>query len=75
LRASIAKRHARAEFMRARLACDEQAVLWATPHAKQGSGMLRGVADANVLILLAEGERVFAVGEVVEVLPLPGWPE
>ena len=25
--------------------------------------------------MLAEGERVFAVGEVVEVLPLPGWPE
>lgn len=75
LRVGIHKRHARAEFQRARLACDEQAVVWATPHAKQGSGMLRGVAEADALILLPEGERTFAAGDVVDVLPLPGWPK
>ncbi|HTI97167.1 MAG TPA: gephyrin-like molybdotransferase Glp [Rudaea sp.] len=74
LRTGIDKRHARAEFQRARLQCDENAVLWATPHAKQGSGMLRGVADADALILLPEGEHVFAVGDIVDAMPLPGWP-
>jgi molybdopterin molybdotransferase len=75
LRAGIDKRHARAEFQRARLECDENAVLWASPHVKQGSGMLRGVAEADALIVLPEGEHVFAVGDIVEVLPLPGWPK
>lgn len=74
LRAGIDKRHARAEFQRACLQCDENAVLWAMPHAKQGSGMLRGVADADALILLPEGEHVFAIGDIVEAMPLPGWP-
>ncbi|MDE2257458.1 MAG: molybdopterin molybdotransferase MoeA [Xanthomonadaceae bacterium] len=75
LRNSIDKRHARAELQRARLECDAQAMLWATSHAKQGSGMLRGVAEADALIVLPEGERCFAAGELVDVLPLPGWPE
>ncbi len=74
LRTGINKRHARAEFQRARLHCDEGAVLWATPHAKQGSGMLRGVAEADALVLLPDGAREFAIGEVVDVMPLPGWP-
>ncbi|MHB8447783.1 MAG: molybdopterin molybdotransferase MoeA [Rudaea sp.] len=75
LRSVIHKRHARAEFQRAKLECDAQAVLWALPHAQQGSGMLRGVAEAHALIVLPEGEHSFALGELVEVLPLPGWPE
>lgn len=73
LRGAIDKRHPRAEFLRARLDCDAQAVLWATAHAKQGSGMLRGLAESDALILLPEGERRFAEGEVVEVWPLPSW--
>jgi len=71
LRKGIDKRHARAEFQRARLQCDEHAVMWATSNPRQGSGMLRGVAEADALILLPEGEHVFAVGDIVEVLPLP----
>ncbi|MBS0569501.1 MAG: molybdopterin molybdotransferase MoeA [Proteobacteria bacterium] len=74
LRSAIDKRHARAEFLRARLECDEQGILWATPHARQGSGMLRGVAEADALILLSEGARQFAQGESVRAIPLPGWP-
>ncbi|HST28814.1 MAG TPA: gephyrin-like molybdotransferase Glp [Rudaea sp.] len=74
LRSAIDKRHARVEFLRARLEWDEQAILWATPHARQGSGMLRGVAEADALILLPEGERRFVAGESVRAIPLPGWP-
>lgn len=78
LRARLAepvhKRHARAEFQRATLACDELGTLWATPHSRQGSGMMRGVADADALVLLAEGERDYAAGDLAEVVSLPGWP-
>jgi molybdopterin molybdotransferase len=78
LRARLAlpvdKRHARAEFQRARLASDAQGGLWATPETRQGSGMLRGVAEADALIALPEGAHTFSAGDVVEVLALPGWP-
>ena len=72
---AIDKRHARAEFQRATLSCDDRGVLSARPQSRQGSGMLRGVAEADALIVLPEGERAFAEGEIVEVLPLPGWPQ
>ena len=70
----IVKRHSRAEFQRARLAGDAQGTLWATPQARQGSGMLRGVAEADALIALPEGAHSFSAGDVVDVLALPGWP-
>lgn len=70
----VHKRHARAEFQRAKLSCDLHGTLSAKPQPRQGSGMLRGVADADALIVLPEGEREFAAGDVVEVIPLPGWP-
>ena len=69
---TIDKRHARTEFQRARVACDEHGILHATAFPRQGSGMLRGVADANALIVLEEGERAYAAGDVVDVMALPG---
>lgn len=70
LDAPLNKRHARAELARCSLRSDEQGVLWATPHAKQGSGMLRGLAESDALALLPEGAREFAKGDVVLL-----WPE
>ena len=74
LRRELHKHHARTEFQRALLDCDAHGTLWATPHDKQGSGMLRGVAEADALIMLPEDAHEFAVGTVVDALPLPGWP-
>ncbi len=74
VREAIHKRHARTEFQRARLECDASGTLWATALEKQGSGMLRGVAEADALIVLPESTLEFAVDDVVDVLPLPGWP-
>jgi molybdopterin molybdotransferase len=71
---SIDKRHSRTEFQRARLECDERGQLHATALPRQGSGMLRGVAEADALIVLAAEARIFMAGEIVDVLPLPGWP-
>ena len=36
--------------------------------------MLRGVAETDALVLLPEDGHEFAAGDVVDVLPLPGWP-
>ena len=74
LAGDVHKRHARAEYQRARLECDAEGRLHARPLAHQGSGMLRGVAEADALIVLPEDGREFRQGQVVEVVPLPGWP-
>jgi len=73
LRNRIFKRHPRTEFQRARIECDANGALWALPLEKQGSGMLRGVAEADALIVLMESVHEFAVGDVVDVVPLLGW--
>ena len=70
----FAKRHGRTEFLRAKIGCDAGGQLVATPLAKQGSGMLRGAADADGLIVVPEETRALEAGSVVRVLPLPGWP-
>jgi molybdopterin molybdotransferase len=70
LAAPLHKRHARAEFARCSLRSDEQGALWATLHAKQGSGMLRGLAETEALALLPEEAREYAKGDVVML-----WPE
>jgi molybdopterin molybdotransferase len=74
LQQPVRKSHARTELQRARLECDESGALWATSLKQQGSGMLRGVAEADALIVLPEAAREYAAGEVVDVVPLPGWP-
>lgn len=68
----VSKRHDRVEFLRARLESREDGTLWATPLRKQGSGMLRGVAEAEALIRLPEESGQWETGAVVEWLPLPG---
>jgi molybdopterin molybdotransferase len=73
LRHPILKRHPRTEFQRAQVECDANGTLWASALEKQGSGMLRGVAEADALIVLTESVHEFAAGDVVELLPLPGW--
>jgi molybdopterin molybdotransferase len=72
LAAPILKKHDRCEFLRARIETRADGAWWAVPLQKQGSGMLRGVAEADALIVVPEHLRELAAGEVVEVLPLPG---
>lgn len=69
LDAPLHKRHARAEFARCSLRVDDAGVQWATLHAKQGSGMLRGIAETDALALLPEGARDYAEGDVVILWP------
>ena len=63
------KKHARAELLRCALSCDAEGVLWATPHRKQGSGMLRGLVESDALVLLPEDARDLDRGAVVTVWP------
>jgi molybdopterin molybdotransferase len=73
LTAPVSKRHARAEFLRARIACDDHGQLTAAPLAKQGSGMLRSAAGADGMILIPEETRALDAGDSVRFLPMPGW--
>lgn len=69
LTASLRKRHDRAELARCHLHTDADGVQWATLHAQQGSGMLRGLAETDALALLPEGAREYAAGDVVTLWP------
>ena len=73
LRARLAglwpKRHDRLEFLRGRLRSGDDGVLLVEPNPADGSHRMRGAADSDALIVLPEGEREFAAGETVEVLP------
>lgn len=69
LAAPLHKRHARAELARCSLRTDADGVLWADVHAKQGSGMLRGLAETDALALLPEDAHEFATGDVVTLWP------
>jgi len=68
----LAKKHDRAEFLRATFEARDDGALWASVLRKQGSGMLRGVAEADALIFVPENVRELEVGAVVNLLPLPG---
>ncbi|HEV7491973.1 MAG TPA: gephyrin-like molybdotransferase Glp [Rhodanobacteraceae bacterium] len=72
LRRPIRKKHDRTEFLRARVECGEDGQLHVSPVEQQGSGMLRGVAEANCFIVFAEGVHELAERDIVEVIPLPG---
>lgn len=64
------KTHRRAEFQRAWRECRDDGTLWVRPFPRQGSGVLRSVAEADCLIVVGEAPVALAVGDVVEILPL-----
>ena len=68
LGAPLAKSHARREFVRGSLHCDEAGVQWITPSGATGSHRLHAAAEADALLVLPEGPQSLAVGEAVEVL-------
>lgn len=70
LAAPIAKNHRRAEFQRAWRESRSDGTLWVTPFPRQGSGVLRSVAEADCLIVLPEEPQTLAAGDCVEILPL-----
>ena len=72
LRARLAapwtKRHERLEFLRGRLRSGDDGILLVEPNPADGSHRMRGAADSDALVILPEGERSFASGEIVTVL-------
>ncbi|MBN8482413.1 MAG: molybdopterin molybdotransferase MoeA, partial [Xanthomonadales bacterium] len=71
LLAPLAKRHDRTEFMRARLEPSADGTLGVRVLPKQGSGMLRGVTEADALVVVPEDVRTLETGAVVETIALP----
>lgn len=66
----LRKTHRRAEFLRASRECRADGTLWVTPFPRQGSGVLRSVAEADCLVVVNEDVQSLAVGDCVEILPL-----
>ena len=66
----ISKAHERLEFLRGKLECDERGQLVVAKNPADGSHRLRAVAESNALIIVPEGAADWAVGSVLEVLPL-----
>ena len=64
----IVKTHDRREFQRGRLEYGDDGVLRVAPHPATASHRLRGAADSDCLIVLAEGPQQLQVDTVVEVL-------
>ncbi len=62
------KPHERLEFLRGRLQCDPDAVLRVVPNPADASHRLRGAAESDVLIVLAEGTREYETNDVVEII-------
>lgn len=67
LSAAWRKTHARMEFLRVMLQSNANGELLATPLIHQGSGALSRLADAQAVAILPEGERDYAVGDVVDI--------
>ncbi|HSX63763.1 MAG TPA: molybdopterin molybdotransferase MoeA, partial [Pseudoxanthomonas sp.] len=61
------KNHDRHEFLRGCLRWGQDGRLSVLPNPADASHHLRGAADSDVLIALAEGLRDYAIGDVVEV--------
>jgi molybdopterin molybdotransferase len=66
----LRKTHKRAEFLRASRECRADGSLWITPFPRQGSGVLRSVAEADCLVVVNEDVQSLAAGDCVEILPL-----
>jgi len=73
LRADLRKTHPRLEFLRGRLACDDDGRLSVEPNPADGSHRLRAAAASNALIVLPEGEGTYSAGTVLDVLPYADW--
>jgi molybdopterin molybdotransferase len=67
LRSAVRKSHARLEFRRGRLTCDDDGSLWVEAHAATGSHQQRGAAESNALLVLPETSTELAAGERVDV--------
>ena len=63
------KTHERLELLRGRWWIDDDGISWVEPNPADGSHRMRAAADADALMVLEEGEREYAAGSVVEVVP------
>jgi molybdopterin molybdotransferase len=62
------KSHERLEFLRGRLQYGEDAVLRVLPNPADASHRLRGAAESDALIVLAEDAREYAADDIVEII-------
>jgi molybdopterin molybdotransferase len=66
----VRKSHERTEFLRAICEVRRDGRLWAVAVERQGSSMIRGLIEANALIMVPEQVRDLDTGDVVQILEL-----
>jgi molybdopterin molybdotransferase len=66
----VRKSHERTEFLRAICEVRSDGRLWAVAVARQGSSMIRGLVEANALIMVPEEVHDLEAGDVVQILEL-----
>jgi molybdopterin molybdotransferase len=66
---ALEKKPGRREYLRARLKRAEDGRLWAERIAREGSGILTSLAEADGLVELAEPVTAVGAGELVEFVP------
>lgn len=74
LRSAVRRSPGRAELWRATVHLAADGVWWADPAASASSGSLRGLADANALLLFGEGRGGAPAGATLPALLLHGAP-
>ena len=68
LSAPWSKSHQRLEFLRGRLEYGEDAMLRVHPNPADASHRLRGAAESDALVVLAEGPRDYEADDIVEII-------
>ncbi|HWT14959.1 MAG TPA: gephyrin-like molybdotransferase Glp [Patescibacteria group bacterium] len=68
---AVRKPHARLEWRRGVIDSRPDGRRVIAPHAAQGSGMLRSVAESNALFRIDADTRGLGAGQIVQVLPFP----
>lgn len=73
LTTSIKRRAGRLDFQRATYQTDESGSILVTPHAKQSSGVMTGIVQANCYMLIPAEVSELGAGETIMIQPFSIW--
>ncbi len=73
LTTSIKRRAGRLDFQRATYQTDDNGTILVTPHAKQSSGVMTGIAQANCYMLIPAEVSELGAGDTIMIQPFSIW--
>jgi len=69
--AALPENDQRQDYLRARMTIDETGQFWVTPFNKQDSGLLKNLADADVLVMRPPHAPASEIGAIMRILMIP----